>query len=185
MRTAPAAGDRRPSRAGENPRHSSPRASITPTTGGPLPEDVAKAGRADEAIAMPLQLLDDPRRLLKSVPEDFHKTFHRSFFKRLLVYVDEATGEPKASADEIRSTFTPLLPEQHGRSGPRTTNTGPNVSARCSDNAGLAGLIEAYGNLYSQVATLRTRWGRFGLRRGRTRPESGDRSCDQPVAEGE
>lgn len=62
--------------------------------------------RRSEAIEMLPQLLDDPRRLLKSVPEDCHKTFHRLFFKRLLVRVDEATGEPKVSADEIRSLAT-------------------------------------------------------------------------------
>ncbi|MDN3243414.1 hypothetical protein [Glycomyces tritici] len=73
---------------------------------------------------MLLQLLDDPRRLLKLVPEGFHKTFHRPFFKRLLVYVDDATGEPKVGADEIRSPFVPLLPEQRGHWGPKPRTPG-------------------------------------------------------------
>ncbi|GAA2170500.1 hypothetical protein GCM10010403_49230 [Glycomyces rutgersensis] len=100
----------------------------------------AKVERAGEAIALLLSLLDDPRRLLKTVPENFHKTFHRSFFKRLHVYVDEATGEPKVSADQISSPFTPLLPENRSHLEPETPNTGPRIAARCSDNAGLAGV---------------------------------------------
>ncbi len=99
-----------------------------------------KVERAGAAITMLLSLLDDPRRLLKTVPEDFHKTFHRSFFKRLHVYVDEATGEPKVNADQISSPFTPLLREHRSHSGAETPNTGPRIAARCSDNAGLAGV---------------------------------------------
>ncbi|SDL79496.1 Site-specific DNA recombinase [Glycomyces sambucus] len=99
-----------------------------------------KVERAGEAIGMLLGLLDDPRRLLKALPEDFHKPFHRSYFKRLLVYVDEATGEPKVSADEISSPFTPLLPERRDHLRPETSKTGPLIATRFSDNAGLAGV---------------------------------------------
>ena len=100
--------------------------------------------KARQAVELVLELLDDPRRFLRTIPERHHKAVHTAFFGRLYVVADEGSREPRVVGDQVTAPLAPLVEmtrgsAESGETTPENTKR-PGFRAACSDKTSLAGV---------------------------------------------
>lgn len=103
-------------------------------------ERVGSAGMeaAGRAVAMLLELLDDPRRFLEVLPEAQHRAVHLGFFGRLYVTVEDGERVPKVAGNQVAELLEPLISATQGTGAGKTK--GPLGGPACLDKNNLAGV---------------------------------------------
>ncbi|WP_460540398.1 recombinase family protein [Glycomyces halotolerans] len=122
-------------------------------------ERVGNAGleATGRAVGLLLELLEDPRRFLEELPEAHHRAVHTGFFGRLFVAVEDGDRVPKVIDDQVAELLEPLVSAARGTRPTGVGKTkGPLSGPVSLEKTKLAGLLEAYAILYSQVRSLHT-----------------------------